>query len=116
MRLLTSKGELTRLDGTSPPIHMTNAEAPIKVLKKTFWITCAFSFVRGDAGPFLISETMESYGMPDNLDETSPRRLRVFCALRLMRGRIRMGIFCVMRLFIIRMHCFCPTSQFNPVV
>lgn len=67
---LTNKGELTRLDGTSPPIHMMNAEAPIKVTEENVLEYLRFFcfFVRGEEGPFLISETMESYGLP-NMDE-----------------------------------------------
>lgn len=68
---LTNKGELTRLDGTSPPIHMTNAEAPIKVTEENVLDYLRFFcfFVRGEEGPFLISETMDTYGMPQDLDE-----------------------------------------------
>lgn len=67
---LTSKGELTRLDGTSPPIHMMNAEAPIKVTEENVLDYLRFFcfFVRGEEGPFLISETMDSYGLPKNMD------------------------------------------------
>jgi hypothetical protein len=69
---LTNKGELTRLDGTSPPIHMMNAEAPIKVTEDNVLDYLRFFcfFVRGDEGPFLISETMESYGLPQADDTT----------------------------------------------
>lgn len=68
---LTNKGELTRLDGTSPPIHMMNAEAPIKVTEDNVLEYLRFFcfFVRGEEGPFLISETMESYGLPENMDD-----------------------------------------------
>jgi hypothetical protein len=67
---LTNKGELTRLDGTSPPIHMMNSEAPIKVTEENVLDYLRFFcfFVRGEEGPFLISETMDSYGLPKNMD------------------------------------------------
>lgn len=72
---LTYKGELTRLDGTSPPIHMMNAEAPIKVTEGNVLDYLRFFcfFVRGEEGPFLVSETMESYGMPTDLDDSTAR-------------------------------------------
>jgi len=68
---LTSKGELTRLDGTSPPIHMMNAEAPIKVTDDNVLDYLRFFcfFVRGEEGPFLVSETIDTYGIPEGMDE-----------------------------------------------
>lgn len=68
---LTHKGELTRLDGTSPPIHQTNAEAPIKLNEDNILDYLRFFcfFVRGEEGPFLVSETMDTYGLPQNMDE-----------------------------------------------
>ena len=74
---LANKGELTRLDGTSPPIHMMNAEAPIKVTEGNVLDYLRFFcfFVRGEEGPFLISETMDSYGLPDNLDDTTKKAI-----------------------------------------
>lgn len=72
---LTYKGELTRLDGTSPPIHQINAEAPIKLTEDNILDYLRFFcfFVRGDAGPFLVSETMDTYGLPENMDETTSK-------------------------------------------
>jgi hypothetical protein len=72
---LTNKGELTRLDGTSPPIHMTNAEAPIKVTEDNVLDYLRFFcfFVRGEEGPFLVSENMDSYGLPENMDDTTSK-------------------------------------------
>ena len=74
---LTNKGELTRLDGTSPPIHMINAEAPIKVTEDNVLDYLRFFcfFVRGEEGPFLISETMDSFGMPQTMDDTSRKAI-----------------------------------------
>lgn len=70
---LTNKGELTRLDGTSPPIHQTNAEAPIKVTEENVLDYLRFFcfFVRGEEGPFLVSETMDTYGLPEMDEGTS---------------------------------------------
>ena len=72
---LTNKGELTRLDGTSPPIHMTNAEAPVKINEDNVLDYLRFFcfFVRGEEGPFLICETPDSYGIPKNMDDTTQR-------------------------------------------
>lgn len=74
---LTYKGELTRLDGTSPPIHMINAEAPIKITDENVLDYLRFFcfFVRGEEGPFLISETMDTYGMPDNMDAATRKAI-----------------------------------------
>jgi hypothetical protein len=74
---LTHKGELTRLDGTSPPIHMTNAEAPIKVTDDNVLDYLRFFcfFVRGEEGPFLVSETMDTYGLPQDMDEGTRRAI-----------------------------------------
>jgi hypothetical protein len=70
---LTNKGELTRLDGTSPPIHQTNAEAPIKLNEDNVLDYLRFFcfFVRGEEGPFLVSETMDTYGLPEMNEATS---------------------------------------------
>lgn len=70
---LTYKGELTRLDGTSPPIHQMNAEAPIKLDEDNILDYLRFFcfFVRGEEGPFLVSETMETFGLPEMDEGTS---------------------------------------------
>lgn len=67
---LTSQGKLTRLDGTSPPIHMINAEAPIKVTDDNVLEYLRFFcfFVRGEDGPFLISEDINDPAMPRAID------------------------------------------------
>lgn len=70
---LTHKGELTRLDGTSPPIHQTNAEAPIHLNEDNILDYLRFFcfFVRGEEGPFLVSETIEDPSMPKDMDEST---------------------------------------------
>lgn len=67
---LTDKGKLSWLNGTSPPIHEVNAKAPIKITKKNVLDYLRFFcfFVRGEEGPFLVSENIEDPYMPQNLD------------------------------------------------
>ena len=70
---LANQGKLTRLDGTSPPIHETNAEAPIKVSEENVLEYLRFFcfFVRGEEGPFLITEDMGNPYIPADLDDKS---------------------------------------------
>ncbi len=72
---LANQGNLTRLDGTSPPIHQTNADAPIRVNDDNVLDYLRFFcfFVRGEDGPFLVSESMDTHGMPTGMDETTHR-------------------------------------------
>ena len=74
---LTYKGELTRLDGSSPPIHNINSEAPIALDENNILDYLRFFcyFVRGDEGPFLVSETMDDPAMPKDLDETTSKAI-----------------------------------------
>jgi hypothetical protein len=67
---LTEEGNLFRLNGTSPPIHEINAKAPIKVTEENVLDYLRFFcfFVRGEEGPFLIAESMDSADMPKNMD------------------------------------------------
>jgi hypothetical protein len=68
---LTNQGNLFRLNGTSPPIHEVNAEAPIKLSEDNILDYLKFFcfFVRGEEGPFLIAESMEGPDMPKDLDD-----------------------------------------------
>jgi hypothetical protein len=70
---LTYKGDLTRLDGTSPPIHQMNAEAPIKLSEDNIldYVRFFCFLVRGEEGPFLVSETMDTFGLPEMDESTS---------------------------------------------
>lgn len=70
---LTDQGNLFRLNGTSPPIHEVNAKAPIKVNEENVLEYLRFFcfFVRGEEGPFYISETMDDPNMPKDLDDTT---------------------------------------------
>lgn len=70
---LTDKGTLFRLNGTSPPIHEVNAKAPIKVNENNVLEYLRFFcfFVRGEAGPFYIAESMDDPNMPKDMDDTT---------------------------------------------
>lgn len=67
---LTYEGNLFRLNGTSPPIHDVNAKAPVKITDDNVLEYLRFFcfFVRGEAGPFLIAESMSDPYIPQNLD------------------------------------------------
>lgn len=70
---LTDQGNLFRLNGTSPPIHEINAKAPIKVNENNVLDYLRFFcfFVRGEAGPFYVAESMEDPNMPTDMDDTT---------------------------------------------
>jgi len=70
---LTDQGNLFRLNGTSPPIHEVNAKAPVKVNQENVLEYLRFFcfFVRGEEGPFYISESMEDPNMPTDMDDTT---------------------------------------------
>ncbi len=70
---LTDQGNLFRLNGTSPPIHEVNAKAPIKVTEENVLEYLRFFcfFVRGEEGPFYISESMDDPNMPKEMDDTT---------------------------------------------
>ncbi len=68
---LTESGNLSRLNGQSPPIHEINAKAPIQVTDDNVLDYLRFFcfFVRGEEGPFLISEDSDNPYFPENMDE-----------------------------------------------
>lgn len=68
---LTDQGNLYWLNGTSPPIHEVNAKAPIRVTEENVLDYLRFFcfFVRGEEGPFLISEAIEDPYLPKDVDE-----------------------------------------------
>jgi hypothetical protein len=68
---LTDQGNLYRLNGTSPPIHEVNAQAPIKITEENVLDYLHFFcfFVRGEEGPFLIAESLEHPDMPKEMDD-----------------------------------------------
>lgn len=67
---LTEEGNLYRLNGTSPPIHEVNAKAPVRLNENNILEYLRFFcfFVRGDEGPFLITESMDQPDLPKNMD------------------------------------------------
>ena len=67
---LTDKGNLYRLNGTSPPIHEVNAKAPIKITEQNVLDYLRFFcfFVRGEEGPFYIAESMDDPNLPTGMD------------------------------------------------
>lgn len=70
---LTDQGNLFRLNGTSPPIHEVNAKAPVKINDDNVLEYLRFFcfFVRGEEGPFYISETMDDPNIPQDMDDTT---------------------------------------------
>lgn len=70
---LTDRGNLFRLNGTSPPIHEVNAKAPIKLSEDNVLDYLRFFglFVRGEDGPFYIAEEASDPLLPQYLDETA---------------------------------------------
>ena len=67
---LALDGALFRLNGTSPPIHEVNTKAPVRITEGNVLDYLRFFcfFVRGEEGPFLISESMDDPYMPKNMD------------------------------------------------
>ncbi len=68
---LTDQGNLYWLNGTSPPIHEVNAKAPIRITDDNVLEYLRFFcfFVRGEEGPFLISESMDDPYVPKDVDD-----------------------------------------------
>ena len=68
---LANKGELFRLNGTSPPIHEVNAAAPVKINEDNILDYLKFFcfFVRGEEGPFLIAEDINDEHIPEDMDD-----------------------------------------------
>ena len=70
---LTDQGNLFRLNGTSPPIHEVNNKAPIRINEENIieYLKFFCFFVRGDEGPFYVSEDMSDANFPDDMDGTT---------------------------------------------
>lgn len=70
---LTEQGNLYRLNGTSPPIHEVNAKAGIQLNDENVLDYLRFFcfFVRGEDGPFLISEDMNNPHLPKNMNDNT---------------------------------------------
>lgn len=69
---LTESGNLYRLNGTSPPIHEVNNKGFVHVTEENVLDYLRFFcfFVRGEEGPFLISEDPDDPLLPD-MDEAT---------------------------------------------
>lgn len=69
---LTDQGNLSRLNGTSPPIHEVNAKAPIQITQDNALDYLRFFcfFVRGEEGPFFVAESLTDAYMPEMPDDT----------------------------------------------
>lgn len=67
---LVDQGKLSRLNGTSPPIHEVNAKAPVRINDSNVLEYLRFFcfFVRGEEGPFLIAESMDDPYIPKEGD------------------------------------------------
>ena len=70
---LAHQGQLSRLNGTSPPIHEVNIIAPIKLNDDNVLDYLRFFcfFVRAEGGPFLIVEDMNNPYIPQNLGSSN---------------------------------------------
>ena len=84
-----------RLDGTSPPIHRTNAQVGIRLDDGNVadYLRFFCFFVRGDDGPFLIVESMDQPEIPKGLTTKERRRLRRHLRPLVLWGRNDDGRF-----------------------
>lgn len=71
---LELNGQLTRLNGTSPPIHEMNAKAPVLLSDDNVLAYLAFFclFVHGDEGPFFIVHRLDDPLFPAGLADARP--------------------------------------------
>lgn len=74
---LQNRDNLFRLNGTSPPIHEVNANAPIQLNEFNILAYLRFFcfFVRGEEGPFLIFESLNQPEIPDISDAEERAKL-----------------------------------------
>ncbi len=70
---LTDRGNLFRLNGTSPPIHEVNAKAPVNINSKNVidYLKFYTFFVHGDEGPFFLAENIYDPFMPSFDSQTT---------------------------------------------
>ncbi|HOO50511.1 MAG TPA: hypothetical protein PLK94_04395 [Alphaproteobacteria bacterium] len=92
---LADQGTLFRLNGTSPPIHEVNAKAPISVTEENVLDYLRFFcfFVRGEEGPFLISESMQDPYLPQAPDEKTRAVIEGTVRPASYEGRNEQGYF-----------------------
>lgn len=67
---LDHDGSLSWLDGRSPPIHLVNEKADLRITEANVLNYLSFFcfFVRGERGPFLIVDRLENPFIPDAAD------------------------------------------------
>ena len=67
-------GSPYRLNGTSPPIHTVNAEAPIQLSDSNvlFYLTFFCLFVHGEEGPFYLFNDLNDELLPNGLLDATP--------------------------------------------
>lgn len=70
---LIDRGNLFRLNGTSPPIHEVNAKAPIRIdtANVLFYLTFFCFFVRGEEGPFFVVDSLDNALLPNQIADYS---------------------------------------------
>jgi len=92
---LTDQGTLYRLNGTSPPIHEINAKAPIKITEQNVLDYLRFFcfFVRGEEGPFLISENIGDPYIPQTDDARTKAVIEGTVRPASYEGRNEQGYF-----------------------
>ena len=68
---LADQENLYRLNGTAPPIHEVNAQAPVKITDDSVLEYLRFFcfFVRAEEGPNLIVESLDHPDMPKDMDD-----------------------------------------------
>jgi ankyrin repeat protein len=69
---LKAGDDLSRLDGTSPPIHLINTNAPVRLDARyvTDYLRFFSFFVRGERGPFYILESLDDQALAPMPEET----------------------------------------------
>ncbi len=91
---LTEQGNLYRLNGTSPPIHEVNGKGFINVTEDNVLEYLRFFcfFVRGEEGPFLISEDVNDPLLPE-MDEATKNAFANVLRPASFEGRDEKGNF-----------------------
>jgi len=92
---LTDGSSLTRLNGTSPPLHETNAKAPIQLSEAHVLDYLRFFcfFVRGEEGPFYLAERLDDPIIRDAAGDPPAAALTQFIRPAEYLGRNEAGHF-----------------------
>lgn len=93
--LLHEGKNLFRLNGASPPIHEVNATAPIRLTEANVLDYLRFFcfFVRGEEGPFHISEILSDPVLPQDLDPPTRKVFENTIHPAIYAGRDERGFF-----------------------